>query len=48
MRSGRDHAGRAVLRLDALRAPLICEGARLTPRIPDWMSLPEAIASDIG
>jgi hypothetical protein len=48
MRSGRDHAGLAVLRLDALRAPLICEGARLTPRIPDWMSLPEAIASDIG
>jgi len=48
MRSGRDHAGLAVLRLDALRDPLACEGARLTPRIPDWMSLPEAIASDIG
>ncbi|HLJ05645.1 MAG TPA: folate-binding protein [Acetobacteraceae bacterium] len=48
MRSGRDHTGLAVLRLDALRDPLTCEGAHLIPRIPDWMSLPEAIASDIG
>ena len=48
MCSGRDRAGLAVLRLDALRDPLTCNGARLTPRILDWMSLPEAISSDIG
>jgi folate-binding protein YgfZ len=48
MRSGRDRAGLAVLRLDALRDPLTCNGARLTPRIPGWMSFPEASLSDSG
>jgi folate-binding protein YgfZ len=40
MRSGRDHMGLAILRLDALPYPLTCNGTRITPRIPDWMSLP--------
>jgi hypothetical protein len=48
MRSGRDHAGLAVLRLDALRQPLTCSGSRLIPRIPDWLSLPEASPADAG
>lgn len=41
MRSGRDAAGLAVLRLDALGHPLVCGDARLTPRVPPWMRLPE-------
>ncbi|HVZ10172.1 YgfZ/GcvT domain-containing protein [Rhodopila sp.] len=41
MRSGQDRQGLAVLRLDSLDGPLECGGARLTPRIPDWMDLPE-------
>jgi hypothetical protein len=41
MRSGRDGLGLALLRLDALEGPLACGGARLTPRIPGWMRLPE-------
>jgi tRNA-modifying protein YgfZ len=41
MRSGRDHAGLASLRLDALSGPLHCGETILTPRIPDWMCLPE-------
>lgn len=41
MRSGRDNRGLAVLRLDALKATLSCGGARLTPRIPTWLSLPQ-------
>jgi tRNA-modifying protein YgfZ len=40
MRSGRDTLGLALLRLDALYSPLICGEARLSPRIPEWMSLP--------
>jgi folate-binding protein YgfZ len=40
MRSGRDHSGLAVLRVEALHDVLVCEGARLTPRVPDWMTLP--------
>jgi folate-binding protein YgfZ len=49
MRSGRDRLGLAVLRLETLRpeAPsldLICGAACLTPRIPDWMRLPEAVS----
>jgi folate-binding protein YgfZ len=40
MRSGRDHAGMALLRLDALAGPLRCGEAVLTPRIPEWMRLP--------
>jgi folate-binding protein YgfZ len=41
MRSGCDNRGLAVLRLDALGATLSCGGARLTPRIPAWLSLPQ-------
>ena len=41
MRSGRDGLGLALLRLDALDGPLACGTARLTPRIPVWMRLPE-------
>jgi len=41
MRSGRDAIGLAVLRLDALEGPLACGEARLTPRVPQWMHLPE-------
>jgi folate-binding protein YgfZ len=37
MRSGRDNAGLAVLRLDALSDPLTCGAANLVPRIPAWM-----------
>ncbi len=43
MRSGRDALGLAVLRLDALDAPLACGEARLTPRVPGWMRLPEKV-----
>ena len=41
MRSGRDAAGLASLRMDALRKTLHCGSATLTPRVPDWMRLPE-------
>jgi folate-binding protein YgfZ len=42
MRSGRDGLGMALLRLTAARAPaLACGEAVLTPRIPDWMRLPD-------
>ena len=41
MRSGRADRGLALLRLDALEAPLFCGQARLVPRIPAWMSLPQ-------
>jgi folate-binding protein YgfZ len=45
MRSGRDGLGLAVLRLEALSSGrLTCGEATLTPRIPDWMRLPEAVA----
>jgi folate-binding protein YgfZ len=37
MRSGRDQLGLAVLRLDRLGAALVCDGATLTPRLPDWL-----------
>jgi len=40
MRSSRDGVGLALLRLDALSAPLQCGAARLTARIPGWMRLP--------
>ncbi len=43
MRSGRDGVGLAVLRLDALNEILVCDGARLLPRIPAWMRLPEPV-----
>ncbi len=42
MRSGRDALGMALLRLEALAdGPLACGEARLTPRVPAWMRLPE-------
>jgi folate-binding protein YgfZ len=41
MRSGRDGLGMALLRLSALGQVLDCGGARLHPRIPGWMRLPE-------
>ena len=44
MRSGRDQAGLAVLRLEALREVLTCGDATLTPRIPEWMTLPEPVS----
>ena len=49
MRSGRDGIGQsgiglALLRLDSLTADLTCDGAVLTPRVPDWMQLPEAVS----
>jgi folate-binding protein YgfZ len=45
MRSASDGIGLAVLRLEALKAGgLDCGGATLTPRIPDWMRLPEQVA----
>jgi hypothetical protein len=47
MRSGRDQLGLAVLRLDRpgaalvcatlVYAALVCDGATLTPRLPDWL-----------
>ena len=41
LRSGRDAAALALLRIDALdRAPFVAGEARLTPRIPAWMQLP--------
>jgi tRNA-modifying protein YgfZ len=43
MRSSRDQAGLAVLRIEALRDALSCGGATLTPRIPAWMVLPEPV-----
>jgi folate-binding protein YgfZ len=43
MRSGRDRSGLAVLRIDALHDTLTCGDATLTPRIPAWMALPEAV-----
>jgi tRNA-modifying protein YgfZ len=43
MRSGRDQSGLAVLRMEALRDTLTCGGATLVPRVPVWMTLPEAV-----
>ena len=43
MRSGRDGMGLAVLRLEALGAPLTCGVARLTVRVPAWMRLAEQV-----
>jgi folate-binding protein YgfZ len=45
MRSARDGAGLAVLRLEALAADrLECGTATLAPRVPEWMRLPEGVA----
>ncbi len=41
IRSGQDQLALCVLRIDALEKPLACGEARLTPRIPAWMRLPE-------
>jgi hypothetical protein len=30
------------VRLDALDGPLVCGGAAVTVRVPDWMRLPAA------
>ena len=46
MRSGRDGVGIALLRLEALAVPgLDCGGARLVPRVPGWMKVPEGAGS---
>jgi len=37
MRSGREQAGLAVLRLDALDGALACGAARLAPHFPSWL-----------
>ena len=37
MRSGREQAGLAVLRLDALDRALACGAATLAPRLPSWL-----------
>lgn len=42
MRSSRDERGLALLRLDALDGPLVCEGARLVSQWPAWLPRPEA------
>ncbi|MBV9736026.1 MAG: folate-binding protein YgfZ [Acidisphaera sp.] len=44
MRSGRGRLGMALLRLEALDQALFCAEARLTPRLPAWMRLPQAAA----
>ncbi len=44
MRSSRDDLGLAALRVDALAQPLECGAARLTPRLPAWLRLPEPAA----
>jgi folate-binding protein YgfZ len=45
MRSARDGAGMALLRLDAVAAgALACGGATLAPRVPAWMRLPQRVA----
>ncbi|HUB12986.1 MAG TPA: folate-binding protein [Acetobacteraceae bacterium] len=44
MRSGRDGLGLAVLRLDALDAPLTCGESRLAVRVPQWMRLSDRVA----
>jgi folate-binding Fe-S cluster repair protein YgfZ len=44
MRSSRDELGLAQLRIEALTQPLECGHARLTPRPPTWMRLPETAA----
>jgi hypothetical protein len=44
MRSGRGSQGLALLRLEALAAGHLAAGeARLAPRIPSWMRLPETV-----
>lgn len=47
MRSGREHIGLALLRLEALEraAPITWENSVLTPRVPGWMVLPQPRAA---
>ncbi|MGK7868307.1 CAF17-like 4Fe-4S cluster assembly/insertion protein YgfZ [Falsiroseomonas sp. E2-1-a20] len=47
LRSARDGFGLALLRIDAVAAGVVLSagGARLTPRVPDWMRLPGASAA---
>jgi len=47
MRSGRDQAGLASLRLDAISGPLHCGEAVLTPAVLQWMRLPEAAPAGV-
>ena len=42
LRSSQGGLGLAMLRLDALAAPLVAGGMAIAPRIPDWVKLPEA------
>ena len=44
MRSSCGDLGLALLRIDSLAGPLACADARLEPRIPAWMRLPEPAA----
>jgi hypothetical protein len=45
MRSGRDGLGLALVRLEYLDAGALAAGdARVTPRVPAWMRLPEGAA----
>jgi folate-binding protein YgfZ len=44
MRSGRDGRGLALLRIDALDAPLAAGEATLLARIPAWLALPQPAA----
>ncbi len=46
MRSSRDDLGLALLRIDALAQPLDCGQARLSPRLPSWLRLPEPRAAE--
>jgi folate-binding protein YgfZ len=44
MRSGRAQAGLAVLRLEAMHGALTCGEATLTPRVPTWLRLHDAVS----
>jgi hypothetical protein len=38
----------ALLRLSALRGELLCDGSALTPRIREWMRLPETVSAEVS
>jgi hypothetical protein len=44
MRSGLEQSGLALLRIEALRDTLTCDGATLTPHPPAWMRLPDMVS----
>lgn len=48
MRSGRGARGLALLRLDALEGSLECMGARLHPRVPDWLARPAGRSTPVS